>query len=317
MGGVKNLSIQKKLFLLSGVMLLCLFIVIYISLQSMSSINTSQKTLFEVEYPTTLNLSKLSIDLSKERFALRRMLAATSYPEKVSWHEELMQLKSDINEKIVIIQKLNSEIPEIAEYFNDFLALRDSFLAINEKVIIPAIYEKNKSNKESDSLLAFQSAVSENMRQDIFMAGSGSEENNKIIIERSKEELDMFTRILIIVGIITLLFAILSSVYLVNITAKPLVELNKISEKVAYGDLSINIPSQSRTDEIGALWLSFSMMVGTLRSVTKETSYIVEGIVSDIGLLKENQSPESIKEQINGIQEKIEKLDKLIGEYKF
>jgi len=313
---LKNLSIQTKLLLLSGVVIVCLFIVTYSSLKGISSLNASQKTLFEVEYPTTLNLSKLSVDLARERFALRRMLAATSYSEKVLWHQELMELKNDVNEKITVIQKLSENLPQIRGYLNEFVAVRDSFLVFRDQEIIPTLYQGKKTQEELDLLMGPQSTQNEKMRLQIFNASTISEEHDKTIMDDTKKEMARLTLILIIVGIAALVFAIISSIYLVRITANPLIELSKISEKVAYGDLSINIPPLDRTDEVGTLWLYFSMMVGTLRSVTKDTSLLVAELSGEINLLNDDQNPETRKQAIESVKAKMHKLENLIGEYK-
>jgi len=316
MNWLKNLSIQTKLLVLSGVVIGCLFIVTYASLQGISSLNKSQKRLFEVEYPTTLNLSKLSVDLARERFSLRRMLAASTYTEKVSWHQDMMELKNDVNEKITVIQKLSESLPVIQSNLNDFILVRDSFILFRDKEIIPAIYDGKKTKEEMDLLMGPQSVQNEKMRLQIFNASTLSEEHDKTIMNETKKEIERLTLILIIVGIAACLFAILTTFYLVRITSKPLIELSNISEKVAYGDLSINLPSLDRTDEVGTLWLYFSMMVGTLRSVTKDTSLLVAELSSEISLISEEQSREERQLTIESVKAKMHKLENLIGEYK-
>jgi methyl-accepting chemotaxis protein len=313
---LKNISIQKKLLLLSGVVILCLFFVIYASLKAISSIGSSQKFLYEVEFPTTLNLSKLSVDLARERFDLRRMLVATLYSDKVSWHQEIMELTNDIKEKVIVLEKLSQDVPYIQTYVQAFISERDSFLTIRDKQIIPAIYESKQINGVSDVLIDEQSNLSERMRNQIFMASSFSEEHDKLIMSESKKSLDKLTMVLIIVGAIAFLFSIFSSVYLVRLIANPLKKLSEISEKVAYGDLSLKIPPLIRNDEVGALWMSFSMMLGTLQSVTKETNQLVEELSNDINSIKVDEDPGSVRKAIISVQEKIEKLGKLMGEYK-
>jgi len=316
MKNLKNLSIQTKLLLLSGVVIVCLFFVTYSSLNGLSSINASQERLFEVEYPTTLNLSKLSVDLARERFALRRMLAATTYTEKVSWHQDMMELKNDVNEKITVILKLSESLPQIQGYLKDFVVVRDSFLLFRDEEIIPAIYQGNKTKEELDLLMGPQSTQNETMRLQIFNASTLSEEHDKTIMNETKKEIHSLTLILIFVGIGACIFAIISTFYLVRITSNPLIELSNISEKVAYGDLSINIPALDRTDEVGTLWLYFSMMVGTLRSVTIDTSLLVSELSGEIGSISEEQNQIDRQMTIDSVKAKMQKLENLIGEYK-
>lgn len=88
----------------------------------------------------------------------------------------------------------------------------------------------------------------------------------------SIEELQIFV---IVYGLIALLTGVVIAVFLNQIIANPLREISGVAERVAAGDLTVNVPSDDRRDEVGALAQTFHRMVENLQEVTQE---IREGV---------------------------------------
>jgi methyl-accepting chemotaxis protein len=65
------------------------------------------------------------------------------------------------------------------------------------------------------------------------------------------------------------------TLFLNKIIANPLREISNVAERVASGDLTVNLPSNNRADEVGALMQVFRKMVESLQRVTQQ---IREGI---------------------------------------
>jgi len=68
-----------------------------------------------------------------------------------------------------------------------------------------------------------------------------------------------------------LLISIVIAVFLTRIIANPIKEISGIAEQVTAGNLTVNVPSNNRKDEVGALTQTFHTMVENLREVTQET----------------------------------------------
>lgn len=311
-----NLSVRWKLTILTSVLLFILLIVIFTSLDGIRGFSNSQQQLFEVEYPLTLNLSKLSSDLSRERFALRRFVASRNINEKISWHQEMMDVKSEIDEKIEVIDGLSVNLEKIPIIIAEFKEVRDSFYLLRDQKIISASYRVGITDEEIELLLGSHSVFGEKLRSLASNASRISEEHDSIIMKESEEAAGRLTTTFIVAGVLALLISILFSLYLVRITSDPLIQLSDLAEKVAYGDLNVNIPPQNRKDEIGNLWLSFNMMVGTLRIVTKDTNQLIRDLLDSLDSLQADQSPQNVEAFMNEIQLKSEKLKKVISEYK-
>ncbi|MBD2429960.1 MULTISPECIES: response regulator [Fischerella] len=73
----------------------------------------------------------------------------------------------------------------------------------------------------------------------------------------------------IIYGIpLAFLLLTLIGAYLTRNISKPLAEISKATEKLAAGDLSVNVPIDNRRDEIGILAQAFNQMIANLRATT-------------------------------------------------
>jgi len=118
--------------------------------------------------------------------------------------------------------------------------------------------------------------------------------------------------------------AIVFSIYLVRLIAAPLMELATQAEKVAYGDYTVSLSPVSRKDEVGALRLSFGMMLGSLRAVTLEIRSLTQVITVSIstlskhieaGLPGEDSSNANVQAITQNLEEAGQKLQDLVREY--
>lgn len=78
----------------------------------------------------------------------------------------------------------------------------------------------------------------------------------------------------IFVGIVVV--ALIGLVVVRNIT-EPLQKVVKVAEQVAYGDLSVHVPVEERSDEFGVLLHAFHRMVQSLQSVATVAERIAQG----------------------------------------
>jgi len=107
------------------------------------------------------------------------------------------------------------------------------------------------------------------------------DEIRKIITEIENEELNIlklrreeaesntsYTKATIIFGtIFAIVFVSLAGVLITRNISGPLKEVSSAAEKISTGDLSVNLPSSERKDEIGVLTNSFLQMIGYLREM--------------------------------------------------
>jgi len=112
--------------------------------------------------------------------------------------------------------------------------------------------------------------------------------------------------------LIALVLAALVGFMITRDIARPLRELTAVAERVTAGDLSVNVPADSRSDEVGVLMRTFGRMTQSLRAMAAAAEQIAVG---DLRSAIKPQSPndvlgnafalmaEDLREQIRGLIE--------------
>ena len=106
----------------------------------------------------------------------------------------------------------------------------------------------------------------------------------------------------IIYGIpLAFLLLTLIGIYLTRNISKPLAEISKATEKLAAGDLSVNVPVDNRRDEIGKLAQAFNQMIANLRATTlknNEQNWLKSNLARFSQMLQGQRSLENVARMI-------------------
>lgn len=319
-----NLSLKIKMFIGFGILLVGILLVSIFGINGINTILSAQESLYTVEFPSSMELSNLETDLVSERWALRRMIAATTRDAQISWHLTIKHVETLIKERITKIHGLNKDAPNIVMKLDEFLDLNDEYKAIRDTLIIPLIYSW-KREEVSELILGQQTDLAE-ARLEIIKELSGiSSDQDKLLMAKSRETGKETINFFWIASLSALVATILLTFLLVNSIAKPIGELSALSEKITYGDLSVVVTPEKRNDEIGKLRATFAMMIGTLRSVTQEIMSGINSLSSESQRLNEilkqeadagrgvTENEKSVVDSLDSISEK---LKKIVSEYK-
>lgn len=77
--------------------------------------------------------------------------------------------------------------------------------------------------------------------------------------------LDRITNIFILTGVVVFLVSLFAAGILARAVAKPVTQLAAVADRVAVGDLEVEVEEVARRDEIGRLYRSFRAMISALR----------------------------------------------------
>ncbi|PLZ95536.1 two-component system sensor histidine kinase/response regulator, partial [Fischerella thermalis CCMEE 5268] len=106
----------------------------------------------------------------------------------------------------------------------------------------------------------------------------------------------------IIYGIpLAFLLLTLIGIYLTRNISKPLAEISKATEKLAAGDLSVNVPVDNRRDELGRLAQVFNQMIANLRETTlknNEQNWLKSNLARFSQMLQGQRSLENVARMI-------------------
>jgi methyl-accepting chemotaxis protein len=105
-------------------------------------------------------------------------------------------------------------------------------------------------------------------------------EENRLLAQRSADEKDRAhrTELAILVGSsLSLGFLIVVGVLLTRSIASPLRDISAAAQRTAAGDVAVDLPLNSRQDEIGILSRSFIELTASLRAMAEATEKIAAG----------------------------------------
>ena len=274
MQGFINLTTQAKLFWSFGLMLTLLAAVIVTGYSGVTAIQEAQKNLYEQDFAVAVALKALRSNQNGSRAALLTMIATSSPSDRDAAQQDIKEREQESDELMQRIVELGKRDPIISSRIEEFRSIRIAFRDMREKQIVPLI---NQGKMEAAKKLIFGTQEERNQKMRTIADELVKQEDHKAAVavtasaQRAKETLFVF----VIAGAIALLLGVAMTLFLTRVIAGPLREIAGIAERVASGDLTVNVPTDSRADEVGALARAFRAMIDNLRRTTRE---INEGV---------------------------------------
>jgi len=319
-----NTSIRNKLFIVFGLMLFLIAIVIFSAYAGLNASRQAQQILINVDFPYTLEVTKLQSNLNRERVVLRRMIDAVTPADQVLWHQDIEELDAEIDEGLRMISSLELSDKTLLNIIEELRVSRQNYIEMRETQMVPLIYEGKLPEARA---LFFGELLQqyETMRRtaDLSSRVANARVHNLAVWIAQVYQITIIAYL--VIGSLSGGLAIVFSIYLVKLIAAPLKELATQAEKVAYGDYTVSLSPVNRSDEVGALRLSFGMMLGSLRAVTMEVRGLTQAITGSIaamseslegGLPGEDSRNESVRAIAQNLEEAGRKLQDLVKEYK-
>src|SRR3990167_10673262 len=99
----QNVSTRSKLFLGFGTVIAMLVVISVVSKTGLSSIEGSQKIIFEKEFANSTNLLRLKAEYDEIRMALLSMMSAPDQDVEERWHQNI---KTNAEEIAVLMAQL-------------------------------------------------------------------------------------------------------------------------------------------------------------------------------------------------------------------
>lgn len=269
-----NLPTRTKLFLGFGLMIVFLAAVVVTAYTSLAAIQESQKRIYSEDFANAVDLSLLRISQNGVRAALLTMMAVTKRSDQEAWHQDARDRAKVIDETVQRLLERNRNDSRVLRRLEELNAVRKAFSETRDTQLIPLIYA-GKIEEAKGLALGIQAERYLKMRSIGMEIGEEAVERARHRLVLAGQRADNSVRILVILGLVALLIGMVVAVFLARIIAVPLRETSGFAERVASGDLTVDLPSDSRADEVGVLVQTFRKMVANLRDVTRE---IQEGV---------------------------------------
>lgn len=306
-----NISIRNKLLVGFGLVLICLAIIAGTAYTSVRSISEAQAILFHQEFPHSLSLVKFRNALSQDRVMTSRIMRSQGQTEKKEAFEDLVKGGQELSESFEVVKKLSTQIPGLGNNVQHLSAVLNDYMRTRDEQTIPLL--KEGKNLEAQEITAIQYGRFEKMMEIAFNLSSISEGQDRDLVKKSEAIAIQSNYIVSFVGILAIIISIAVILSVLSSVATPLKELSVLTERVAYGDLTVNIHFEKRKDEVGTLQFMFGMMVSSLRQITIEIRSVVEALTCQVDLEGEAGDKDPASPELSALGQK---LKKLIEEYK-
>jgi methyl-accepting chemotaxis protein len=262
MSWFRNLKIRVKLVSCFVVLAIITGIVGYIGIDSISVINKNSDNLYKNNAVPSLNLSKIQTQLQNVRSNHLLALYEKS-PEKLQSRLDEIKKSADANTEVLTKYETAITSDEDRELFNLVKKSLEEYRTtrgVNVELIKEQKYDQalaeltpvTESRLKLDESL--QNLINHNSKD-----ASEQLKNNKSDFE-SKSSLML---IIIAVGVI---LAIVLGLFVANIISKPINVLVGVANKIADGDLDVEVDIDSK-DEVGILGKAFKKMTENFNDV--------------------------------------------------
>jgi len=271
-----NLTSRTKLSIAMGFMIVLLAVVIVIAYSSIKGIQQSQKRLFDTEFT---NVTDLLEDLRYQngiRAAQLDILLLTERAEQEKWHQEIKRLSELAEQNHQSLLKRNRDDAALLGQINALISARNDYKQTRETQVIPLIYE-GKAKEAQALILGVQLERFAKMRSVVEQLTKEAFQKAQSAVEDSTRSAQRSILLFVLVGVGAFLLCIAMVVFLDRIMVRPLNEISQAAAQIASGDLTIQLASNHRADEVGVLTQSFHRMTEYMRETANAAETIANG----------------------------------------
>ena len=269
-----NLPMRAKLLLGFGLMIALLVLVSAIAYRGIATIRQNQKSLFEKDFTKVVGIMNV-------RFHQTKIRANSVTAQMVTDRSTQDSLLKDGDERTKTVDALMQDLLERERSNPNRLAklleldtLRKAFADTREKQIIPLMLA-GKIDEAKVFTIGIQAERNQKINTIADELVADTEKDAQAAFADSLRIANQSSRVFITVGVVAILFGIFLALLLNRIISSPLKEISRAAERIASGDLTVEVALDDRKDEVGTLAGTFRAMVANLRDVNRQ---IGEGV---------------------------------------
>lgn len=269
-----NLSTQSKLLLGVGLLILFLLAVIWTAYGSIKLIQSAQTALFQEDFSDATDLALLRAENNGLRATMLNLLLADTPAAQESWRKNATERQAEIDRHMRDLLARNRGNGRTISRLDRLNSVREEYERTRASEIMPLIEQKKMAEAQA-LLTGIQEQRYLQIREIARELGAEAMQRAEAGVAESERTAQQATRVFLVLGGIAFLVGIIMVVMLNNAIAAPLREISVLSERVAAGDLTVQVPYHDRKDEVGTLAATFRRMIFAMREVNKE---LLEGI---------------------------------------
>jgi methyl-accepting chemotaxis protein len=263
-----NLRTGAKLHLGFGLMMAFLAFTAWMASSDISKLQNSVESLYERDFALALEVAEIRTALNGERVKQLEVLALPAGQAQDRLIEDIrrgsgeMDLRMQRAKSLAVADPVfETRLAEMEKALAEYRRGRDNELAlaaegkVEEARALDAGGDAVLFAKVRDLCVAIGQEVQDRAAADVKHSGGQVEESFSTFIT---------------IAAVAFLCAALLVLLLNHVIARPLVRISGLAERIAAGDLTVEMPGSGRTDEVGVMQSTFSRMVSGLRDITRQ-----------------------------------------------
>jgi methyl-accepting chemotaxis protein len=269
-----NLSTRAKLFAGFGLMLGFLAAVIAAAYVAIKTIETSQRNL-DASFANVTDLATLESNVNSNRVAILAMLLILNPSDQQTWIQDISMRAKESDEALRRLVERNRSQPAYSGALVKYEMLRSASTQTREQTL--ALIRDGKLEDARKLALEIQNERYLSLRAIADDLGRQAGEDVRAAVARSEQTIEHTVFIFIAIGTVALLIGAGLALVLSRSIANPLKDVSRAAERIASGDITIEIPSDERRDEVGVLTKAFRRMIQSLQEMAGVAERIAEG----------------------------------------
>jgi methyl-accepting chemotaxis protein len=269
-----NLSTRAKLFSAFALMGLFAAATIVFAYSALDAMRASQRRLLDLELANVVDLKDIRADHHAIRAAVAQMLFASNASKLEALRDEVLALNREVQAELGKIAERKGSMEQKRELLREFDTIQAASIQLRETQILPLL-QRGRQEEARELFTGVQlqrdrrlGAIADDLVAHATRSAADS-------VAASEQAAAATLRWLLALAALALVTGIALTLLLARVLASPLQALSQAAERIAAGDLTVDVPQDGRGDETGVLARTFGQMIARLREMMRE---IGEGV---------------------------------------
>ncbi len=269
-----DLTTRNKLFACFGLIFALIVAVIASAYTGINTIRESQDRLYQEDFTNLSDLQALRVHQNQTRALMLEAQLLSKRAEQDPLLAQAAERSKQIDRLILNLLARAKNDPKQLSRLEELKSVWQAFAQTKDAEIIPLILA-GKIAEARQLAVGVQQGREEKIRAIAQELSLAAEESARLAVANADLQANQSFRVFLFVGIAAMVIGLVLALLMERVIAGPLRTLSLTAERVAARDLTVEVPSGNRGDEVGTLLRAFGSMIESLRRTTQE---INEGV---------------------------------------
>jgi len=262
----RDLPVRTKLFMSFGIMILLLVIVAATAYLSVAGIQENNKKIYQDDLPNVVDILEVQAYNAANRDAVLSMIIEANQSAVEDQQMEISRRKTANDATLQGLLSRNKNDPVLQPKLQAFYELRNQYADTRDSEQIPLILA-GKRDEATRIALGIQKERFAEIDPMVTELVSITEQRVADSVRLSDQLTAQMNTIILIAVIAALVLGLGMAYILTQSISSPISTIAENADRIARGDLTVQVQADPRADEVGQLNASFATMVANLRDI--------------------------------------------------